>query len=348
MYKKYIKIFHNNVKLSVKNSMFNIQNKYMVEVTVFARIKELLNEHDIEVNTYDIPISEPSYKNIHFDLPYPTLSNLHIWKEIFLNRKKNILICLEPPIVNPFNYMKMFHLFFNKVYTWNDDLVDNKKYFKILSFQSSLGWNTRKKPFSEKEFLVLINSNKGPFLPFHILSKLQFGKELYSERIKAINFFEKEISKDFFLYGRGWNRPKEYILSEKIFGYKEYTTYHGSVENKHETLSNFKYSICFENMTDINGYITEKMYDCFKAKCVPIYWGAPNIGEYVPKECFIDFRDFDYDYGKLLNFLKSIDEATYDIYIKNIEKLLSNKEFVGRWFEEGFANFFLNNVLECA
>lgn len=344
MYTRFISIFHNNVKASLKNSMFDVNNKYMVEVTVFAKIKELLNKHGIGVNTYDVHAPIPPYKHIHFDLPYPLPSNFNNWKTIFLNRGKNILICLEPPIVNPFDYMKMFHFLFSKIYTWNDDLVDNKKVFKILSFQSSLGWNTPLKRFNQKKFLILINSNKGPFLPFKILS--QFGKELYSQRIKAIEFFEKKIPNKFYLYGRGWNKRKKYNLTEFIFGFKKYSTYQGVVENKWELLSNFKFCICFENMGNINGYITEKMFDCFKAKCVPIYWGAPNIEKYVPKDCFIDFRDFGYNYDKLLNFLNSIDEIRYNQYIKNIEKLLSNKKFVDLWFEEGFAKFFLKNVLE--
>lgn len=344
MINTYISIFHNNVKASVKNAMFDIKKNYMVEVTVFAKIKELLNKHGIDVNTYDVHAPIPPYKHIHFDLPYPLPSNFNIWKMIFLNKRKNILICLEPPIVNPFDYMKIFYPLFTKIYTWNDDLVDNKKIFKILSFQSSLGWDTPLKKFNEKKFLILINSNKGSFFPFKILS--QFGKELYSQRIKAIEFFEKKIPDEFFLYGRGWNKPKKYNFTESFFGFKRYSTYRGKTDNKWKLLSNFKYCLCFENMGNINGYITEKMYDCFKAKCVPIYWGASNIEKYVPKGCFIDFREFNYDYNKLLNFLVSIDENRYNLYIKNIKNLLANKKFVDLWFEEGFAKFFLKDVLE--
>lgn len=344
MYKRFISIFHNNVKASIRNSMFDINNKYMVEVTVFAALRNLLNKQNIGINTYDVPVSSPSYKDIHFDLPYPIPSNFHILKTIFLHRRKNILICFEPPIINPFDYMKIFHSFFTKIYTWNDDLVDNKKYFKRNSFQSSFGWKTLRKEFKKKKFLALINSNKGPFFPFRILS--QFGRELYSERIKAIEFFEEKIPDEFYLYGKGWNKPKKYSLTELIFGFRRYSTYRGTVENKIELLSNFKYCICFENMGDINGYITEKIFDCFKAKCVPIYWGASNIEKYVPKGCFIDFRDFGYNYEKLLDFLNSIDETRYNLYIKNIEKLLADKKFIDLWFEEGFARFFLKDILE--
>jgi tryptophanyl-tRNA synthetase len=29
-------------------------------------------------------------------------------------------------------------------------------------------------------------------------------------------------------------------------------------------------------------YVTEKVYDALAAGCVPIYYGAPNIGNYIP------------------------------------------------------------------
>ncbi len=41
------------------------------------------------------------------------------------------------------------------------------------------------------------------------------------------------------------------------------------------------------------GYITEKIWDSFKARSIPIYWGASNIEEYIPINTFIDFRKFE-------------------------------------------------------
>lgn len=348
---KFVSIFPYNVKSYLRNSIFDAKKNKKIEPPIFAVLKKYLQEKNIYINTYDIATKETPYKYVYFDLPYPwDFSSFPVWKMIFLNRKKNILICNESATVIPFNYMKIVHFFFTKVYTWYDELVDNeqsssssKKYFKILLPKSSLGIRTNPKKFKEKKFLVLINANRLPFYPFKLLKP--FGKELYSERIKSIEFFERNIPDKFFLYGRGWNKPKKYNLTEIVFGYKKYSTYMGEVGNKIETLSNFKYCLCFENLTDVNGYITEKIFDCFKAKCVPIYWGATDIEKYIPKNCFIDFRDFG-DYEKLLAYLASIDESKYNSYIKNIENLLSDKKFIDMWFEGGFAKFFLRDILE--
>lgn len=340
MQKKIVSIFPANRRSYLRNGIFHYQ-KHDAWNPIIVYLKRFLKKHGVEINTYDISPDKPT-KYVYFDLPYPLLSNSNIWQKILLNRDKNILICHEPPIVNPLNYMKTLHLFFAKIYTWNDDLVDNKKYFKIHLPQYSLGLKTPIKDFRHKKFLILINSNKLPFFPFKMMCS--FGKELYSERIKAIEFFEKRIPNKFFLYGKGWNKRKKYNAREVVFGYKKYLTYKGEVDDKIKLLSNFKFCICFENLTDAKGYVTEKIFDCFKAKCVPVYFGASNIEKYIPNNCFIDFRNFG-DYNKLLKHLTSIDEVEYNHYLKNIIKLSYDKKFIDLWFENGFAKFFLEDVL---
>ena len=339
---RYISLFPNNDRSYLKNAIFNAKNNNGREVPIFIKLKKFLKKRDIDINTFDIYKGDP-YKYIYIDLPYPTLTNIPVWKTIFINRKKNILICVEPPMVFPLNYMKFFHLFFTKIYTWNDQLVDNEKYFKILLPKSSFKKGIRPRKFKGKKFLVLINSNKSLFYPFKLLSG--FGRELYSERIKAIEFFEHHIPDRFFLYGVGWNKPKRYNIKESILGFKKYKTYKRTIDNKLDLLSGFKYCLCFENLTDTKGFVTEKIFDCFKAGCVPIYWGASDIEKYIPKNCFIDFRNFK-DLNELILFLDLVQETTYNRYIKNIKKLLSNKKFINTWFEEGFAHFFLENILE--
>ena len=338
---KNVSIFPYNGKQYLHNIAFDSQKYKGFETTIFVFLKNFLKKRNININTYDVVTKKVPFRYVYFDAPYPW--NFDAWKTILFNRKKNILICNESSLIIPFNYWKVFHLFFTKVFTWYDPLIDNKRYFRMRLPKSSIGINTLPKKFTEKKFLILINANKLPFYPFKLFNL--FGKELYSERIKSIEFFESKVPDKFYLYGRGWNKPKKNNLSELIFGYKKYMTYKGEVDDKIELLSNFKYCLCFENLTDVNGYITEKIFDCLKAKCIPIYWGATDIEKYIPKNCFIDFRDFG-SYKKLLDFLNLIDEDAYNNYIKNIEKLLLDKKFRDTWFEDGFANFFLKDILK--
>lgn len=344
MVEKFVSIFPGNYRPYLQNAFFDPTKTNYYWIRIFAHVRNFLAQNNIEINTCDISPKKKPFRYVYLDLPYLwTTQNFPVWRKIFMEREKNVLLCLEPPTVIPYNYMKIFHLFFKKVYTWNDQLVDNKKYFNLRLPKHTMGINIHKKKFNDKIFLTLINANKSPFYPFVFLSP--FGNELYSERIKAIEFFEKTIPRNFFLYGKGWNKPKKYSLTEKFLGFKKYSTYKGEVEDKIKVLSNFKYCICFENLTNANGYISEKILDCFKARCVPIYWGASNIEKYIPKECFIDFRKFN-DYKLLLDYLESIDEIKYNSYLTNIEKLLADKHFAEQWFEDGFARFFLEDVLE--
>jgi hypothetical protein len=103
-----------------------------------------------------------------------------------------------------------------------------------------------------------------------------------------------------------------------------------------DVLSNYKFSICFENV-EYPGYITEKIIDCFVSGVIPIYLGAPDIEKIIPLETFIDMRKFT-SWEELYKCLESFKE---DEALKMIEagrKFLLEKR--GKRFSfEGFAEF---------
>ena len=64
------------------------------------------------------------------------------------------------------------------------------------------------------------------------------------------------------------------------------------------------------------GYITEKIFGAFAAGCVPsIYYGAPNIETYIPKDCFINYLDFQTP-EELYNFMVNMPEDVYEPVIR--------------------------------
>ncbi|CAM9200855.1 unnamed protein product, partial [Phaeothamnion confervicola] len=63
-------------------------------------------------------------------------------------------------------------------------------------------------------------------------------------------------------------------------------------ENKIAILSNYKFGIAFENNNSTRDYVTEKVYQCLRAGAVPIYWGAPNVEDFVPAGSIIKASDF--------------------------------------------------------
>jgi hypothetical protein len=86
----------------------------------------------------------------------------------------------------------------------------------------------------------------------------------------------------------------------------------GSV-SKLRLVDKYKYTLAFENCYHELyswDYITEKIFDAFRAKTVPIYYGCYNVEEHIPKELFVDYREFRND-SDLVKYLGSITEAQY-------------------------------------
>lgn len=308
-------------KLFLNNRVFKIADS----PNIFLNLNKRLKKEGVLIDTIDIKQKQKIDKYVYCDVPYPW--EFGLWFKIILNKEKNVLFCFESPLVNPFSHIKLFHWFFRKIYTWDDRLIGienrkgNKKYYKFAIPQLDNGFNTKPKKYAKKEFAVLINSRKFAPIIFRLISP--YKTDLYKERLRIIEFFEKHAPNKLTLYGRGWEKHQPKL-----------TTYKGKVKNKLKTLSRFKYGLCFEN-TAAKGYITEKLFDCFKAKCVPVYLGASNVEKYIPKKCFIDARKFG-NYNDLLNYLESLNEKKYNTYINNAQSFLKKPGVRDVWFREGF------------
>lgn len=219
--------------------------------------------------------------------------------------EKKMILMGEPPTVMPSMYNPDFLENFGKALTWDDTLVDNKKFFKI-HYSSLKPMKTQLVPFNERKFLVQVSSNL----------KSDHPKELYSERLKAIRYFEEHPEFSFDFYGRYWEGS-------------QYRNYKGMISGgfpeKIEVIKQYRFNLCYENMCDVQGYVTEKIFDSFAAGCVPIYYGASNITQYVPADCFIDWRQFE-SYDELMQYLLSITEEEFQAYLTHIRTFLGSEE----------------------
>lgn len=226
----------------------------------------------------------------------PCFVNIAKFKKV--SRDKQFLFLFEPPTVISHQYNPRLTQYFKKIFTWDDDLVDNVHYFKFR-YPVLRSPTHRRIPFSEKKLTCMIISNKESNHP----------KELYSKRRSIIQSLN--TSGQFDLYGTGWGK----------LGYQ---CYKGAVGDKIEVASHYKFSFCIENMGQVKGYITEKIFDGLAALSVPIYEGATNIAEEIPEGCFIDLRKFS-SMGELMHYLTSMDEETYNEYIGNILAFLKSE-----------------------
>lgn len=279
----------------LNNAIFNKNSVYNFPFY----LKEYLEKNGYYVNTIDLNNYKQDITILFF------INKKNILKNIFLNRK-SIYIQFEPPVIMPIHSienMRKIGGLFDVILTWNDDLVDNIKFFKFYFPMPNQSNKIEYIPFRQKKMLTNISGYK--------LSKRK--NELYSKRIEAIKYFEKNAKDDFEFYGVGWNE-------------EEYSSYKGKVDNKLDVLKNYKFSLCYENECGLNGLISEKIFDCFYARTIPIFWGAENIDEYIPKKCYIDKRDFS-SYEELHNYLVNMTEEEYNLRINEIEKYLESDNF---------------------
>jgi hypothetical protein len=216
--------------------------------------------------------------------------------------KKPIFFNWEPVQIDP-----TYYSLFSRVYTWDDTLVDNKFYFKFY-YPFLMPMIMQPPAFEDKKFCVMIASH------------------WTNDRLEMIKFFETKQEGEFHFYGYKKHESK---------------TYQGAIPGGHSgndkvaVLKDYRFCICFENTPSCAGYITEKIFGCFAAGCVPVYWGAPNVEQYIPKNCYVDYRDFS-SHEELYQHLKGMSKETYESYLANIRAFIKSdqaKVFTPAYFD---------------
>ena len=276
--------------------------------------------------------------------------------------KKNYLILYETPLTVPRNADGRYLNHFDTIFTWNQGLLENgikdasginissDRFIEIFHpnpIPTECTTDFRFSSYDDRpDFCCLIGSNRH--------ASVWDERELYSERVMAIKWFEANAISEFKLYGNGWKVPQKRLgnlgklcyrmdkIIPFLLGRPAFPSYQGPARTKYEVLRKTKFSICFENARDIDGYITEKIFDCFFAGCVPIYWGDANIKKAIPKECFIDFREFS-SYADLYQFMKSIKPNQFDDYQQAIRNFLLSEQF-WPFTSENFASIVVGKI----
>jgi hypothetical protein len=220
-----------------------------------------------------------------------------------------ILLLYECPLIKPDNWDTQYHQQFDYIFTWNDDLVDGKRYIKnnfVTDRRPSVDFEDLKGKFQDRKLACMINSY------VNVQNPENFPTELYTQRIRAIRWFEVNAPHDFDLYGMGWDET-------------QFPSYRGRVDDKHATFSKYRFAICLENATGYPGYISEKIQDCLLSGAVPVYAGAPNISRWIPADCFIDLNAFS-TFNELHAHLHGMDSQTHSHYLNNIQRFLTTSE----------------------
>lgn len=325
-------------------------------------VRDYLQQQGIEVQTADYLPIEP---NNELKL-YISLGMFRDYQK--LSRRKDIILSaffiFEGPVVEPSIYRQITKNqdYFPRIFTWSDSdslLHFTKRRLRCQHFHWPQSYDQVHEEIwsrQKRKFLVMINSNKLPRVYWH---------ELYTERMRAIAYFGQYDAID--LYGVGWDEPSWRLGRTRIpytlrrlyrYGLAQWQkikpdpllqsarrAYRGKTEEKSTILGNYTFALCFENSI-LKGWITEKIFDCFFAGTIPIYLGAPDIEDYIPRGCFIDMRNFP-DYQSLHKYLKSLTPAEIDGYRLRAREFLASPQYEP-FTKRSFANLFREIIQEDA
>jgi hypothetical protein len=317
----YVAVAHQQNAFNSNNAIFDPKS-YLIGDNLhypFALLKKKAAAEGIFISTLDERPMDDYSAIICFD---PPASSNILAHQLIRTKIPSILVLLESIAVRPENWEMRNHLAFDRVYTWNDDLVDNKKYF-LLRLANKFP-KTFPDVSARMQKAVMIASNKSSTYP----------GELYSKRLADIEWFSKNAPNYLDLFGHGWNERNFYGIFKvlnRISSFRKLfktppSIWSGKVESKLRTLENYRFSLAYENVKGIKGYITEKIFDSMAALCVPVYSGAGNIEDNVPKKCFIARDDFSCT-KELYKYMAGMSDEEYCAYLDAIKGCFRNNSF---------------------
>ena len=120
-------------------------------------------------------------------------------------------------------------------------------------------------------------------------------KEYYKKLIPKVPFEKKKFI--LFISKNGLNKNKENLISYltkhrlQVHHISMYDSFLKNTSCYHSkelltVFSQYKFIAAFENSHTL-GYTTEKIFNVFFARSIPIYDGAPNIGEFINSQSFL-------------------------------------------------------------
>ena len=126
------------------------------------------------------------------------------------------------------------------------------------------------------------------------------------------------------VFGQGWDVSHHLPVywREKLSRAKVEGRPLGPTEKQH-TVSGFRFALTMENF-QYPGYVTEKIIDALAAGSIPLYLGAPDIGDFIPSDAFIDLRNFSSP-DDLVAYLSAMDEHTGMAMINRGQEFLRSR-----------------------
>jgi hypothetical protein len=268
-------------------------NMFDASILADSYIESCLRCGDRRIKTGESPvkpnlISYVKNQKAWDGITYFTDKTFHLAKDVESDIK--VAWIIEPRALLPYIY---------------ESIAQNEEYFDLI--------------YTYDETLIKNSSDK---YKFYFCDTVNIDRDSVKihEKNKLVSMV---VSEKTWLFG---HRLRHIIMKSLIpsIGYKEIDFYGNAANNyidlKSDSLNEYMFQIAIENDKK-DFYFTEKIYDCFATATIPIYWGAPNIGDF-------------FDINGILTFntpkeLESIlDELTPEKYYSMMDSVKRNYEKV--------------------
>ena len=285
----------------------------------FIELRKSLQQQGVDLATFDqIPLDKADAV-LCLDMP----KSCHpMWKIVAKCDIPVHVIALESPYIHTANANFKLIERCSSIFTWQDSWIDGIKFFPIYFAQKLRP--PFMKSWASRKFACMVSSNKSS----------SHRNELYSRRLAVINWYDRYQPDLFDLFGMGWEIPAPSNLLMRMARRlpvlrsqlaPKLKVYRGTLQQKQETLSNYRFCFCYENFNAPDGWITEKIFDAMFAGCVPVYWGPNNIEAHIPPDCYIDASKFVSNQA-LHAYLASLDDIQCDRITRAIHSYLSGEK----------------------
>jgi len=194
-----------------------------------------------------------------------------------------------------------------------------------------------------------------PYAAFHIISEKISTDYFLNKREHNSTKFDDKFC--LFAVSNGECKPRNYFYKE-LSKYKHvdscgrflnnmesiFPGNHGSKEF-HNFISNYKFMICFENVSRPN-YFTEKLINAYYNGTIPIYWGCPNIGDYINLDSILYLKPnfTENDVIELIDTIKFLDNNPEE-YKKKYESVFFKNGLLPDEFDIDKIRIDVNKIL---
>lgn len=263
---------------------------------------------------------------------------------------KAVLVLLETALGAAYTFNPKNHDAFDAVLTYDDRLVDGRKYFPIRPRAYDRSRIQTGLPFAERNLGCLVGTNR-PFRRRTGLGLLSKGwrlsahdwldyvlcpGQLIKYRSAVGRAAARRYADTFHIYGEGWDDDPATREACRGIPTESPLTYAGR----------YRYYMAFENHSGEHSLISERIWDALWADSVPVYFGNTRIDRHVPPTCFVDARAFGSP-DALLAGLAGTDEGTWEKQRQAGRAFIQGAD-VAHYLPDAFADEFLVPILALA